>query len=246
MADGEPDGGPTDGGSLLQMLPESWRGPVSREVDAVGGRDRIQELDAFLNTRQMTCPPKELWFRCLEGLEPEDVKVIILGRDPHPEPGDANGLAYGVSDDCPQPTALKNVIKAAQRSLDEERGRREDWNIPGSLDHWRSQGVLLVNLRLTTAPGRGSGHAGKGWEVLTSAIVAVAAKASPHCTAMLWGAEAQTYRAHLRESGAEILMAGSPDPGLLGARGDFHRTLCFYHANVRRKMKRLPLIKWDQ
>ena len=63
-----------NGDSILQMLPEGWREAVAREVDTVGGRGRVQELEAFLKTRQMTCPPKELWFRFLEGLLPEDIK----------------------------------------------------------------------------------------------------------------------------------------------------------------------------
>ena len=97
----------------------------------------------------------------------------------------------------------------------------------GSLAGWAAQGVLLLNTCLTVEQGLPASHAGRGWEMLTDAIVgAVAARAAP-VVFVLWGAKAQARlpviaraRALLQTPGATaseaspclVLTANHPSP----------------------------------
>ena len=49
-------------------------------------------------------------FRALHGLAPSDVRVVILGQDPYHGPGQAQGLAFSVPDDCKRPPSLRNTF----------------------------------------------------------------------------------------------------------------------------------------
>lgn len=49
-------------------------------------------------------------FRALHGLAPSDVRVVILGQDPYHGPGQAQGLAFSVPDDCKRPPSLRNIF----------------------------------------------------------------------------------------------------------------------------------------
>ena len=43
--------------------------------------------------------------------DPQKVKVLILGQDPYPTPGHANGLAFSVSSEVsPLPKTLNNIF----------------------------------------------------------------------------------------------------------------------------------------
>ncbi|MEB0161061.1 uracil-DNA glycosylase, partial [Pseudomonas sp. AH2 (2023)] len=66
-------------------------------------RDRLHGLDDWL-------PSPALVFAALEATSPERVRVVILGQDPYPTPGHANGLAFSVSPDIALPRSLKNIF----------------------------------------------------------------------------------------------------------------------------------------
>ena len=54
-------------------------------------------------------------FRAFELVAPEDVRLLVIGQDPYPRPGDATGLAFhsprGV------PPSMRNVYKALEATL---------------------------------------------------------------------------------------------------------------------------------
>jgi uracil-DNA glycosylase len=99
---------------------------------------------------------------------------------------------------------------------------------------------LLLNTCLTVEEGRPASHAGRGWEVLTDAVIrAVSASAQP-VVFMLWGAHAQSKRALVDGSRHLVLEANHPSPlsalrppiPFVGSR-HFSKALVWQHA--RRK-----------
>src|SRR5580658_4506187 len=87
-----------------------------------------------------------------------DVRVLIVGQDPYPTPGNAVGLRFSVAPDVRRlPPSLVNIFADAA----------EDLGFPapasGDLSPWSERGVLLLNRVLTVAPGKPGSHRGKGW-----------------------------------------------------------------------------------
>ncbi len=115
-------------------------------------------------------PPKDQVFRALELTPLAEVKVVILGQDPYPVPGDACGLSFSVDRTEKLPKSLNNMYKELVSDLGIARKS-------GDLSDWAMQGVLLLNTVLTVTENDANSHRKKGWLDVTHEIIEqVAAK----------------------------------------------------------------------
>ncbi len=145
-----------------------------------------------------------------------DVRVLIVGQDPYPTPGNPIGLSFSVAPEVKRlPPSLVNIFTEYRNDL----GLPEPSN--GDLTPWSERGVLLLNRVLTVQPGKPGSHRGKGWEKVTDqAIRALAARGGP-LVAILWGRDAQSL-APLMDNVPKIESAHpspySADRGFFGSR----------------------------
>ncbi|MDF1486682.1 uracil-DNA glycosylase [Ramlibacter sp. H39-3-26] len=153
-------------------------------------------------------PPQPL--RALELTPPDKVRVVILGQDPYHGRGQAEGLAFSVAPGVPLPPSLRNIFQELQRDLGTP---PPAFPSPGgSLVKWARNGVLLLNTCLTVEDGRPASHAGKGWEVLTDAVIRHVSQGERPVVFMLWGAHAQGKRALIDGRRHLVLVANHPSP----------------------------------
>jgi uracil-DNA glycosylase len=171
-----------------------------------------QKLQGFLRERldagAVIFPPQPL--RALELTPPEDVRVVILGQDPYHGRGQAEGLAYSVAPGVALPPSLRNIFKELQRDLGTPPPPFPDPG--GSLVKWATHGVLLLNTCLTVEEAQPASHAGKGWEVLTDAVIRHVSAGAKPVVFMLWGAHAQSKRALIDVERHKVLMSNHPSP----------------------------------
>ena len=171
-----------------------------------------QKLRSFLRERldagAVIFPPQPL--RALELTPPEDVRVVILGQDPYHGRGQAEGLAFSVAPGVALPPSLRNIFKELQRDLGTPPPQFP--NPGGSLVKWATQGVLLLNTCLTVEEGQPASHAGRGWEVLTDAVIRHVSDGEKSVVFMLWGAHAQSKRALIDIGRHKVLMSNHPSP----------------------------------
>ena len=181
-------------------------------VDAFFGAPTGQKLLGFLRQRLETgaviFPPRPL--RALELAPPEQLRVVILGQDPYHGRGQAEGLAFSVPSGVPLPPSLRNIFKELERDPGTPQPKFPEPG--GSLVKWATHGVLLLNTCLTVEEGRPASHSGRGWEVLTDAVIRHAAESGPALVFMLWGAHAQSKRALIDSSRHKVLTANHPSP----------------------------------
>jgi uracil-DNA glycosylase len=152
------------------------------------------------------CPAKDQMFRALTLTPLEKVKVVIIGQDPYHGENQANGLAFSVNPNIQLPASLKNIFKELKDDLGIE-------NTNGDLTSWANQGVLLLNVVLTTLKGQPKAHFGKGWEEYTDTIIKQVNDTRENIIFCLWG-EKSREKLPLIDSnnGHIILSAGHPSP----------------------------------
>ena len=155
-------------------------------------------------------PPEPLRFAALARTQPQDVKVVILGQDPYPTKGHANGLAFSVTPETPLPRSLANIF----REMEDDIGTRP---ATGDLSHWTDQGVLLLNTALTVPESEAGGHAKLGWSRLTTQVLE-RLDGTPRAF-LLWGKHAQKHGSTLSSHHLKIETA-HPSP-LSASRGFF-------------------------
>jgi uracil-DNA glycosylase len=202
--------------------------------------DYMARLEAFLlgekAAGKQIFPDSEEWFRALELTPLEKVRVVILGQDPYHGPGQAHGLCFSVQPGVRPPPSLVNIYKELQTDLGISRPHH------GFLEHWATQGVLLLNSVLTVEMTKAASHRGKGWEKFTDAVIRlVNAKADP-VVFMLWGNYAQK-KADFVDSGRHlVLKAAHPSP--LSAHSGFLGCRHFSQCNAFLEGKGLAPIDW--
>ena len=115
------------------------------------------------------------------------VRVLIVGQDPYPTPGNPVGLSFSVAPEVRRlPPSLVNIFTEYAADLGHPRPSN------GDLTPWSERGVLLLNRVLTVRPGQPGSHRGRGWEQVTEqAIRALAGREAP-LVAILWGRDART------------------------------------------------------
>ncbi|EER58267.1 uracil-DNA glycosylase [Acidovorax delafieldii 2AN] len=186
-----------------------WQPLVQDFFAGAAGCKLLGFLQARLNAGATIFPPRPL--RALELTAPEDVRVVILGQDPYHGRGQAEGLAFSVAPGVPLPPSLRNIFKELQRDLGTPPPAFPQPG--GSLVKWAANGVLLLNTTLTVEEGQPASHAGKGWEVLTDAVIRHVAQGQRPVVFMLWGSHAQSKRAVIPgDRGHLVLTANHPSP----------------------------------
>lgn len=183
-------------------------------------------------------PAPERIFAALALTPLDSVRVVILGQDPYPTPGHANGLAFSYVGPPPLPRSLVNIY----------RERADDLGAVapggGDLTPWARQGVLLLNTALTVREGasKAGSHLLLGWGAVTDAIIAAVSRQQPHVVFILWGKPAQGKRPLINESRHLVIASAHPSP--LSARKGFFGSKPFSTANAWLEAKGEAPVAW--
>jgi len=181
--------------------------------------------------REDAAPPIANVFRVF-ALPLSDVRAVILGKDPYPQPGRAIGRAFAQ----PGPQArhsLLNIFKEVERCC----GTRP---LDPTLEAWQSQGVLLLNVCLTVCHHRPGSHEGRGWERFTDRALQILDERPGPLVFLLWGSEARKKREFLRNHA--VLESAHPSREYQGFRGCAH----FARANELLAQAGAPKIDWTR
>ncbi|MDR0858166.1 MAG: uracil-DNA glycosylase [Oscillospiraceae bacterium] len=173
-----------------------------------------EAIDAFLASEYANsslCPERKIdVFRSLFLIAPSDVRIVIVGQDPYPNPEDAHGLAFSV------PYQTEDGARALPKSLSviyntlEANGFSPDV-VDGDLTRWVSQGVLLWNTFLTCKQGGSRTHA-KVWKNfgISEALFAYLNTLEQGIVFLLWGNDAKALGQLITNERHTVLTAAHP------------------------------------
>ena len=181
-------------------------------------------------------PPKTKILKALTTTDYNDVKVVILGQDPYHGVGEANGLAFSVSDGIKLPPSLRNIYKELH----------DDLGIPisnkGNLECWAKEGVLLLNAVLTVEKDKPASHKNVGWETFTDTIIQKLNEKETPVVFILWGAFARSKKKYI--TNPKHLVIESPHPSPFSASYGFFGSKPFSRTNNFLIKNHIPPINW--
>jgi len=159
-----------------------------------------------------------------------EIKVVIIGQDPYPGLGSAQGLAFSVATEKLS-SSLRNIFKELQNDLGGELRSN------GDLCDWQEQGVFLLNRILTTQIGISLAHEDIGWQEITNEAARIIGKQP--VVAILWGKTAQELRSFFKAQA--VIESVHPSP--LSAYRGFFGSKPFSKANaLLESLGRSPII----
>lgn len=189
---------------FFESMHESWRLLLADQ------RGLLEAIERELPVQVL--PPRELVMAVFS--QPANTaKVVIVGQDPYPTPGDAIGLAFAIAPGRKLPRSLRNIMIELKSDADEN--PQDFASVPslgGDLNQWQQQGVMLLNRDLTL-PGN------LLWRQFTeTAIERLSLSSDGKLILVLWGANAQKL-AKLVEP-ERVILSAHPSP-LSANRGFF-------------------------
>ncbi len=202
-----------------------------------GSAERVAgKVDAVIAAGGQVLPPPETVFTSMTLTPLDRVKVVILGQDPYPTPGDSHGLAFSYRGARRLPASLRTILAEMAADLDAPMPKS------GDLTKWARQGVLLINTALTVEAGQSGAHMKFGWSDLVDQAIAAISARQPAVVFLLWGGPARK-RANLVDRAKHLVIeAGHPSP--LNRLNDFKGTRPFSRANAWLAEKGLEPIDW--
>lgn len=119
-----------------------------------------------------------------------NVNVLILGDHPYSSDSYADGLCFSVSDP-EHGLTLPQTIQTILKEVESDIGMSKDIVRSPDLTRWAHQGVLMLNLALTTEKGNPYAHM-KLWQGFTEPIVQMIMNTFHPTVCVAWGRHAQT------------------------------------------------------
>ena len=221
---------------MLQDFPKNWLSflknhDLKKQLLSIEAR-----LEEEIKLGKIIFPKREIIFRSLQLVQPDEVKVVILGQDPYHNFNQADGLAFSVSNFQSLPPSLINIFIEIENDLNIKIEKK------GDLAGIAEQGVLLLNSILTVEKNNPGSHKNVGWEKLTDIIISSLSLIG-NIVFILWGNFAKK-KSNLIDNNINLVI-NSSHPSPFSAHKGFFGSKPFSKCNNYLISKGKEPIKWN-
>jgi len=193
--------------SLYEKLkPSGWADKLKTFIMGSEFIDILEKLEHEVKIGNRFTPKLKYLFRAFEECPYQDLKVVILGQDPYPQEGVADGVAFSCSITQQTQPSLRYIYKDIRETV---KGYDTHLWFDHDLKHWSNQGVLLLNSALTTRINK-PGTQTDIWEPFTTFVLDTLAKTNPGLTYAFLGTAAKKYHSLIPDKANVKLYAQHP------------------------------------
>ena len=202
----------------------------------------IKKISTDINGSEL-CPDIFNIFRCFR-MEFKNTKIVIIGQDPYHTRGVATGLAFSCN------KTIQPSIKKIHKVLVKNKLAKNVKLQTGNLDMWKDQGVLLLNMSLTTLVGM-PGHHNNIWKDYVHTIIdrlnILANNSDMSLIYILWGKRAQVVKENCSKKTKHIFLKCSHPASYLKktSKDNFLKNTLFIKVNEIMECRGKTPINWD-
>lgn len=221
----------------------SWKEPLKSFINPPGNA-KMKAIYTFVKKEyesKVVHPPKDQIFTAFKTTPFDKVKVVIIGQDPYPTPGDAMGMSFSVPPSQKVPKSLVNIYKCLDRDP------KIKFTIPkhGDLTKWAEQGVFLLNATLTVVSRQANSHQKtSGWSSFTDYVINQISEKKKNVVFLLWGKFAIDKKKLINRTAHCVITNIHPSP-LAASKGDFSASDQFSKVNEYLKQHNIEPIDWQ-
>lgn len=180
-------------------------------------------IEELTQVDESVYPPKELIFRVFT-MNPEEIKIVLLGQDVYHQKGQANGLAFSVNNDVRVPPSLMNIFREIRSTFPE----RNYLFSHGNLERWfEEEKIFLLNCGLTVIDSKPGIHINK-WKPFIDEVIQYIQVVNKTCIFVLLGNYAKSKMELINDS-SRYITGVHPSP-LSAHRG-------FFGSNIFKKIE---------
>jgi uracil-DNA glycosylase len=137
-----------------KLEPSGWGRVLKSFIFSSEFDDILTRLYTLSQEDKRFTPTLKQVFRAFEECPYDKLQVVMIGQDPYPQLGVADGISFSCSNTGQLQPSLRFILDEVNRTV--YRGH------PGSLDvdlkRWANQGVLMFNTALTVEVGKIGSH----------------------------------------------------------------------------------------
>jgi len=204
-----------------------WNTILNPFVDSPSFDNVFNFLESAVSNGQRFTPPFKDVFNAFKECAYDNLKVVIVGQDPYPQLGSADGLAFSCSKKGKAEKSLQYINKALDTN-------HTDLRI------WANQGVLLINTAFTVEVNKIGSHYNL-WKPFTTYLFNNLNKNKKDTIFILMGKKAEEWETLLPD--CKILKCSHPASAAYKG-GEWDHNDVFNKANLELKKQDKPLIIW--
>lgn len=204
-----------------------WDAILNPFVDSPSFDGIFVFLEAAVKHGHRFTPPFKDAFNAFKECTYDNLKVVIVGQDPYPQLGSADGLAFSCSKKGKAEKSLQYINKAIGTDHTD-------------LRYWANQGVLLINTALTVEVNKIGSHYNL-WKPFTYHLFNSINKDKKDTIFILMGKKAEEWEIFLGD--CKILKCSHPASAAYKG-GEWDHNDVFNKVNLELKKQDKPLINW--
>lgn len=183
---------------VLNKIHKNWF-PLFKE-----NQNLLHQIMTSINSKHI-CPKYNNIFNAFR-LDPNKIKLVLLGQDPYIKKGQAHGYSFSVPKGTLVPPSLENIFLEIQNEFPGKYTFKH-----GNLKKWSNQGIFLLNSALTTNLGKSNVHA-KLWKEFTDNVIYYLGHNYTNKVFLLLGRNAQLKSILINEEKHKIISGVHPSP----------------------------------
>ena len=228
--------------SFIDKL-QTWKIPLKNFINPPNNKQMLSIYN-FVKKEYLTktiFPPKNLIFNAFEKTPFDKIKIVIIGQDPYPNPGDAMGLSFSVPKNQKIPGSLNNIYKCLEKDKKINFIRPKN----GDLTNWANEGVFLLNATLTVECKKPNSHQkNSGWGKFTDFVIKEISNQKKNVVFLLWGNFA-IAKSKLIDNKKHLIITNIHPSPLAQTKGDFTKSEQFSQANEYLEKNGIKGVNWE-
>jgi uracil-DNA glycosylase len=142
---------------MSEMLKDSgWHSVLKGFLVSEDFKRILETLSTTVGEGKRFTPPLKQVFRAFQECPLDKLRVIIVGQDPYPQLGVADGIAFSCGNTGKPEASLRYILGAVNDTVYE--GKLDIKTVDPNLQRWSNQGILMLNTALTTEIGKIGKH----------------------------------------------------------------------------------------
>lgn len=181
-----------------RLRPSGWGDKLKTFIMSQDFDNILHRLLKEAKDGQRFTPVLKQVFRAFEECPYKDLKVVMLGQDPYPYQGVADGIAFSCGNTGKPEASLRYMFKEIEQTV-----YPQGYTWDADLKRWSNQGILIINVALTTSIGKVGQHYHL-WQPFLAFLFDTLMYSNPGLIYVFMGKKAQEWAESVPENNYKI------------------------------------------
>jgi uracil-DNA glycosylase len=221
-----------------KLEPSGWGKVFKQYIFSMEFGKILNDLYEISNNGERFTPTLKDLFRAFEECPYDELKLVIVGQDPYPTLGVADGISFSCSNTGKLQPSLRYIFDEINRTVYADNQVCTDVD----LKRWSNQGILMLNTSLTTEVGKIGQHYDL-WKGFTSYLFDYLNHNKKELVYIYMGKKAQEWADYVNDDNHKIFTS-HPASAAYNRQKEWNSDNAFIKAQQFVAEKTNYIIKW--